>query len=735
MKNLCLFLPVLTILACANSAHAQEAAWKPVASGPLTRWAAQVSPANALPEYPRPQMVRRNWQNLNGLWDYAVADAATATAPANYDGKILVPFPIEAPLSGVAKTFAPDQKLFYRRSFTIPAAWKNRRVLLHFGAVDYESSFELNGKILGQHRGGYDPFTFDITDDLKTGAQELKVAVTDPSDKGEQPIGKQKLDPTFIWYTPTSGIWQTVWLEAVPQNYIENLKLTPDLDAGVLRIRADVAGAGLTLRATTPSGATVVGAADGELKLPVPRARLWTPDDPFLYDLKVELLRNGAVVDGVGSYFAMRSVSVGRDKNGIARPLLNGHFVFQTGVLDQGYWPDGVYTAPTDAALIYDIETAKKLGFNLIRKHLKVEPQRWYYHADRIGMLVWQDMPAANTRTPDSRAEFRREMAAMIENLSNHPCIVMWVPFNEGGDFESQSVVEQIRALDPTRLVSNASGWNDKGFGDVIDVHTYPRPRSPLPDDKRFAAVGEFGGLSMKVPGHQWNSAKTWGYQELPSAQAFANRYAELMAVARDLEADPGLSAVVYTQISDVEIENTGLMTYDRAIIKPDVALMQQANRGEFPNVKRYQAVVAASDIRAQTWKYTTEKPAANWFEPTFNDAAWKSGPGGFGGGGLTDWPKAEGAQVADIWLRRVAKVRGPLPEKLMIFASHDEDFELYINGVLAGSATGFTGDYVTLPINEAGRAALKVGDNLIAVHCHDSGGGRFIDVGIVVAP
>ena len=370
------------------------------------------------------------------------------------------------------------------------------------------------------------------------------------------------------------------------------------------------------------------------------------------------------------------------------------------------------------------------MGFNLIRKHLKVEPARWYYHADKLGMLVWQDMPAANLRTPEARVEFRRELAEMVENLYNHPCIITWVPFNEGGDFDSESVVNQIRALDPTRLVSDASGWNDRGFGDVIDVHSYPRPRSPVPDSKRFAAVGEFGGLSMKVPGHEWNPARTWGYQEMKNPQDFANRYAELMWIARESEADPGLSAVVYTQISDVEIENTGLMTYDRAVIKPDVALMAQANRGEFPNVVKYKMVIPASDIRGHTWHYTFDKPSADWFQPSFNDANWQSGEGGFGVGGNTDWPRTHN----DIWLRRTATIAGPMPDKMQILVNHADVYELYVNGALADTGKGWTQTYVTVPLSEAGRAALKQGENTLAVHCHDEGDARAIDVGLVTA-
>ena len=330
------------MLGCAVSTLAQSPQlWKPVPSGPLTRWAKEVSPTNVLPEYPRPQMVRGNWQNLDGLWDYAVTDKSVVNAPANYDGKILVPFPIEAPLSGVAKKFTPDQKLFYRRTFFIPKTWKNLRVLLHFGAVDFESAVELNGKAVVEHKGGYDPFTLDITDQLKPGAQQLVVAVTDPTNEGDNPIGKQTLDPKFIWYTATSGIWQTVWLEAVPQSFIQDLKLTPDVNAKELKVRVNLAGNvnGLTVRATAKGGATTTGAPDAELKLPVNNAHLWTPTDPFLYSLKVELLKNRKVVDNVGSYFAMRSISVGKDKNGIPRPLLNGKFVFETGVLDQGFWP------------------------------------------------------------------------------------------------------------------------------------------------------------------------------------------------------------------------------------------------------------------------------------------------------------------------------------------------------------------------------------------------------------
>ncbi|MBN2354528.1 hypothetical protein JXO59_00360, partial [candidate division KSB1 bacterium] len=412
-----------------------------------TRWSGQVSPDNARPEYPRPMMQREQWLNLNGLWQYAVRPLDQAQ-PENFDGEILAPFPLESALSGVAKRFDETQQLWYQRSFTLPDDWEEGRVLLHFEAVDWQARVYLNNQALGVHRGGYDPFTFDITDYLQPGAQRLVVAVWDPTDKGTQPRGKQVQKPGGIFYTPVSGIWGTVWLEPVPAVYIRDLKITTDIDPGSVSVAADITGAtaGDALAVAVYSGQKTVvqgtGRAMEPIKLEIKPPELWQPQRPFLYDLEISFIRNGQVMDRVRSYFGMRKIAVGLDEKGVTRLLLNDTYLFHKGPLDQGFWPDGIYTAPTEEAMAYDLQVLKKLGFNMLRKHVKVEPRRFYYWCDRLGLMVWQDMPSGDRyirpeeadieRTPESAQQFYRELGRMIESLYNHPSIVMWVPFNEG---------------------------------------------------------------------------------------------------------------------------------------------------------------------------------------------------------------------------------------------------------------------------------------------------------------
>ncbi len=580
-------------------------AWQP-ARGPLmTRWAKEVSPDKVHPEYPRPQMVREQWLNLNGLWDYALAPT-NAPRPAQWDGQILVPFPIESALSGVMKRVSEREHLWYRRAFHVPAAWKGQRVLLHFGAVDWRTTVWVNGREVGQHTGGYDAFSFDITDALKPeGEQEIVLAVWDPTDAGWQPRGKQVRKPGGIWYTPTTGIWQTVWLEPVPPTHIAGLRITPDVDASAVtlqpRIRA--AGAAVTFKAeilddsevlreglvetTVPSGATPAQVAPA-LTLSVPHPKLWSPDAPHLYGLRLTLLENGRLVDRVESYFGLRKIAVAKDADGINRLFLNNQPLFQFGPLDQGFWPDGLYTAPTDEALRYDIEMTKKLGFNMARKHVKIEPARWYYWADKLGLLVWQDMPSGDryigsrdpdiTRSPESAANFERELRAMVDGLYNHPCIVMWVPYNEGwGQWDTCRIVDLIKSWDPTRLVNNASGWTDRRCGDVHDIHSYPGPAVPPLEDRRAVVLGEFGGLGMPVKGHTWQDERNWGYVSYATAEELTDAYLALLDKLHPLTGAPGLAAAVYTQTTDVEIEVNGLMTYDRALVKMDADLITAA--------------------------------------------------------------------------------------------------------------------------------------------------------------
>src|SRR5580658_2158001 len=473
-------------------------AWHAGKAPLMTRWAAAVSQVNAHPEYPRPQLVRSDWQNLNGLWDYSVRPSAS-DPPEKYDGQILVPFPIESALSGVMKPLGPKDALWYRRTAQIPAEWKGRHVRLQFGAVDWQCKVFVNGREVGQHRGGYDRFAFDITDCLHWDRpEEIVVLDTDPTE-ADQPRGKQSLKPEGIFYSSNSGIWQTVWLEPVPAECIDGLWMTPDLEADGLRLRVVVNSLDddLQVEAAALAGGTAAGRVSGparaELILPLTKPKLWSPDSPFLYDLEVTLQKGGREVDRVSSYFGMRRVALRKDAQGIARIILNGRPLFQIGALDQGFWPDGIYTAPSDEALRSDLVFLKAAGFNLTRKHVKIEPDRWYYWCDKLGLLVWQDMPSGNNATPEGQREFQVEMSHMVKDLYNHPSIILWVLFNEGwGQFDTPRLTQSLKALDSSRLVDDASGWSDAHAGDLIDGHNYPGPPTLEPEARRATVVGEF---------------------------------------------------------------------------------------------------------------------------------------------------------------------------------------------------------------------------------------------------
>ncbi|MFO7250591.1 MAG: PA14 domain-containing protein [Actinomycetes bacterium] len=555
-----------------------------------TKWAKKVNPNRPLPEYPRPQLTRKDWSNLNGVWEFAPArEGEDPPFGRTLPERITVPFPVESTLSGINRH---EDRMWYRRTFTVPASWaKKGRVLLHLDAVDYEAVVYVNGTQVGSHKGGYDRFTVDVTDALRPhGQQELIVYVADPSDRDRQALGKQHLNPQSIWYTTTSGIWQTVWLEPVPEAYISGLRTTPDVPGKALKATVTAEGEAaevtLTARAKGRVVGTVSGAPGTELTLPVPDPILWTPENPFLYDLEVTLKdARGRTLDKAGSYFGMRSISIGK-VDGMNRILLNGEPVFHFGPLDQGFWPDGIYTAPTDEALRFDLEQIKNFGYNAVRKHVKVEPDRWYYHADRLGLLVWQDMPSRfAARSAEDNAQFEAELKRIMDQHHNSPSVVMWVPFNEGwGQYDQARIADQVKAWDPSRLVNNMSGINccgavDGGNGDVADYHIYVGPGDPpAPTGDRATVLGEYGGLGLLVVGHSW-SGGGWGYQGEPDANALTNHYLQLNEQLKRLRSCKGLSAAIYTQITDVEIEVNGLLTYDRAVVKPDVGKLRADNR------------------------------------------------------------------------------------------------------------------------------------------------------------
>jgi len=586
------YILLLTALLFTLAGYGQD--WKIVEGKIRTAWSEKIDPSKVWQEYPRPQLVRDNWKNLNGLWDYSLLPG-DQDQPSSFQGKILVPFAVESALSGVGKRVGEDSAVWYHTRITVPSSMKRKNILLHFGAVDWEADVYVNGQKVGAHRGGYDPFSFDITSALKKGKeQDLVIRVWDPIDEGPQPRGKQVKNPNGIWYTPVTGIWQTVWIEAVPETYIASTKQIPDIDDQLLRVTPLVENlqSGDQIKISAWEGenkiAEEIATGNKEISLKIPDPKLWSPAAPFLYDLKISLLRNGKLLDEAKSYFAMRKISIQPDEKGIQRILLNNQFLFQFGPLDQGWWPDGLYTAPSEEALVYDIDQTKAMGFNTIRKHMKVEPARWYYHCDKVGMLVWQDMPSGDLgarwnsrpgieggwdmeRTPESEAIYRKEWNAIMDALYDFPCIVVWVPFNEAwGQFKTKEITEWTKTKDPSRLVNSASGGNFHETGDIIDLHNYPTPAMPrvsLFGARQAIVLGEFGGLGLPLEGHTWQERNNWGYRSFPDADTLFRTYSsyidQLVPLIRK-----GLSAAIYTQTTDVEVEVNGLMTYDRKVIK-----------------------------------------------------------------------------------------------------------------------------------------------------------------------
>lgn len=573
-----------------------------------TRWTDSVDRNNPLPEYPRPQMERENWLSMNGVYNYAIVDSSVDWVE-NFDGEIVVPFAVECMLSGVQKELRPDQCLWYKRTFTIPENMQGKNILISFAAVDWDCKVYINGQLAGGHRGGYATFSIDITKLLKDGENELVVSVYDPTESGWQQRGKQVNKTHGFWYVATSGIWQSVWLEAVDSCHITKLRMTPDIDNKTLAVKTFVTDADCQVKVTVFDGETVVSeniiSHDDIIKFD--EIKLWSPENPFLYDLKIELVKDGTVVDTVKSYIGMRKYSIGKDEKGYPRFLLNNKPYFQRGLLDQGYWSDGGMTPPTDEAMIYDIETMKRLGFNMLRKHIKVELDRWYYHCDRLGMLVWQDMvsggefigqllagvlPFVAIHVKDDkynafkrgekewRDEFERELNEMLNQLYNHTCISTWVPFNEGwGQFDSVRISNDIKKFDPTRPVDHASGWHDQGAGDYNSMHRYVAPINPRRNDGRMFAITEFGGFSHIDRGHTWDESKSFGYMMFPNKDVLSKAYAHLHKVQVIPLIKKGLCATVYTQVSDVENEVNGILTYDREHIKIDENTLIEINK------------------------------------------------------------------------------------------------------------------------------------------------------------
>ena len=579
-----------------------------------TRWFDEVDRSCPLAEYPRPQLRRSDWLCLNGLWEYAFT-SDVRDVPEKFDGTITVPFAPESELSGVCRKLQPHERLWYRRRVTLPESFAGKRCILHFGAVDWQCVVYVNGIVAVEHTGGYCPFSADVTDLLQGGENTIVVRVYDPTDGGWQNRGKQALESHGFWYTGTSGIWQTVWMEPVCDTYIRSIRMLPDIDAGELRLCADISGeAELFVRVKSADEVVFEGVVpEDDAHIPVPDARLWSPEDPFLYDLELELLRDGETSDRVCSYFGMRKFSTGV-VNGITRLFLNNQPYFQRGLLDQGYYPDGGLTPPTDDAMIFDIRKMKELGFNMLRKHIKVELARWYYHCDRLGMLVWQDMVSGgqwignfyagvvpnilgtcprltpftvrddrykrfSREKPEWRAQYEAELREMLDTLMNGVSIYCWVPFNEAwGQFDAVRIAKAVKAYDPSRIVDHASGWYDQGAGDVMSMHKYILPIPKIRSDKRAFVVSEFGGYSLVCDGHVWNKKKSFGYLMYRSKQTLTEAYRKLIEKQIMPLIPKYLSAFVYTQVTDVEFEVNGILTYDREIVKIDENTLKSLN-------------------------------------------------------------------------------------------------------------------------------------------------------------
>ena len=751
----------------------------------MTRWAKSVTPANAWAEHPRPQMVRKDWLNLNGLWEYAIEGAAgpwtggrvtnaefdplsklTAKAPAKWGGKVLVPFCVESALSGVGKLVRPNQLLWYRRTFAVPGNWADRRVLLHFEAVDWHARAWVNGVQVGEHRGGYDPFSFDLTDALPAGKgnrHELVVVVWDPTNMGDQPVGKQALPELRrgFRYTPTTGIWQTVWLEAVPKRWrIDDLRLTPDVDNQRLLVHVDP-------KLVSRSHAVDVAVLDGEkevargtglagTEVSIPSPRLWSPDDPFLYNLRITLRHYqdaNQIDDEVASYVGMRKVSLARDDAGFTRICLNAKPIFQVGPLDQGYWPDGILTPPSDAAAAFDVQFLKLIACNMARVHVKVHPRRWYYHCDRLGLLVWQDMVCTRKFdpkiSPASAAQFEAEMKAMIDHLANHPSIVQWVVFNEGwGQYDTERLTKWVKDYDPTRLVDNASGWADKDCGDVLDEHDYTfHPSIPVPQTAagRALVLGECGGLNRQIDGHVWypqqKSPAKIDYVGEPSRMTFETP--EQMEAGYEYWVDglwqmrhaQGLCAAVYTQITDVEHELNGWLTYDRAVPKFDPKRIAEMHRRLFAPAPKTRAIVPPGAAGPQEWKYTTDRTTGNWFMAGYDDAGWRTGRTPFGKLDVPGLSAATPWEAGDLYLRKPFTLE-ELPKRATLRVMYRRGCKVYLNGHLVKSLHGPDRDARIrahdIPLRPETVALLREGPNVLALHCPAYAPPTYLDVALL---
>ncbi|MBQ0088868.1 MAG: DUF5013 domain-containing protein, partial [Prevotellaceae bacterium] len=726
-----------------------------MASTPIqSKYAKDVTPENVLQEYPRPQMVRTEWKNLNGLWSFARMNDYEDATPTTFS-EILVPFCPESPLSGIKVHYT---NMCYKRTINVPTSWSNKRTILHFEAVDWKCNVFIDGEKIGSHQGGYDPFEFDITDYVKPGTnQELMLKVYDPTDYASNPRGKQVTNRGGINYTPCSGIWETVWLEPVEKTYIADYRAIPDIDNSQLKVNITTGGDNnaqnytITIYHSGVKVAEETANVTEQLTLNIPNPEYWSPDHPYLYDMDITLKNADGTTDIVKSYFGMRKISKKQDTDGFWKVQLNNEYIFQIGPLDQGYWPEGIYTAPTDEALKSDIVMMKRMGFNSVRKHVKVEPRRWYYWCDKLGLMVWQDMPGMNysgspTGTPieNNYDWFKLELDAMVRKHINSPSIVTWVIFNEGGGQGGNSkyscsaitkeCVSFIGDIDDSRLINEASGWTACGYGDYKDNHTYPTPTAVSTSNKMVTACGEYGGWQYPYQGHLWGSGSFGGYTVLKDVKELDSLYTEHGATLSELRDRYGLSSAIYTQITDVETEINGLMTYDR-ILKGNLDKIYKSNRMAICGTsKKKEYILKPANEGGETWSYTFNQPAASWFQKNFDDNSWSTGLSGFGGNGLNNMRVRTSWRTDNIWLRK--KIDFNLTDeelkKLTMKIYYDEDCEVYINGLLAFSATGYITDYKTVSIPSGVLKTIDPkGTNYIAIHCKQTAGGQFIDMGL----
>ncbi len=727
--------------------------WKMQEAELPTRWMKDINIDQPLSEYPRPQLVRDGWINLNGLWEFEPGTADDVTPfGKTLSEKILVPFPVESAISGIKRHY---DRLWYRREFSVPKNWKGKRIILHFGAIDWESEIFINGKSVKLHRGGYDAFDVDITPYLKKGdKQELIVRVYDPTEKLGIPRGKQENPPhgLLIMYTPITGIWQTVWMEAVDKNGIEKIKMTPNVDEEKLTLTVRTYNENIEnmiIQAKVLDNGKVVSTTESmpgtDMNLPVPNPKLWSPESPFLYDLEIEIKRKDKILDKVESYFAMRKVGI-KDRDGKTKVYLNDKPVYNYGLLDQGYWPDGLYTAPTDEALRYDVEIQRKMGYNMVRKHLKVEPMRWYYYADKLGLMVWQDMPSVNSYIHEKpkidTLQFQHEYKQMIEGLYNVPSITSWIIYNElqgqktaDGINPTTRMVELTRKLDSTRLINAASDNNHHDYvGDILDYHSYPPPKIIEPQYGMAGVCGEFGAIALEVKGHEWKAGEGVGMLKVNSQKELEDVYAEYIHMLLQFKTYNYMSGAVFTQLTDVEQEVNGLLTYDR-IPKVDIDKIKALNEKLiYQDVENTEYFLSDAINKPCEWKFTSKEPESDWQFENFNDSDWKVGLSGFGNGNPPNSNEQTNWNTNDIWLRKsidIRKLSSEELEKLIMVVYYDEDCEIYINGVLASSNKGYVSNYKQVEINKEALNAIKTGKNTIAVHCHQTTGGQYFDMGL----